>query len=62
MPFANLTGEKSLYWIGEAFAVGLTDHLLAAGIETVDPERRRDAWTEMGLDHEGPPTLASWTR
>ena len=59
LPFANLTGEKSFYWIGEAFAMGLSDHLLAAGIDVVSPERRREESQEFGLDPDDPPTLAS---
>jgi tetratricopeptide (TPR) repeat protein len=59
LPFANETGEDSLYWMGEALAIGLTDHLLAAGIKVVETERRRDALLEMGLDGGQPVTLAS---
>ena len=59
LPFTNATGEKSLYWMGEAFAHGVSDHLLAAGMDTVDPQRRREASNEMGLDASEPPTLAS---
>jgi tetratricopeptide (TPR) repeat protein len=59
VPFDNETGEASLYWIGEAFAIGLTDHLLAAGIETVDVERRRGALVEIGLGSDAPVSMAS---
>jgi len=59
LPFHNETGEASLYWIGEAFAIGLTDHLLAAGIETVEPERRRGALVEIGLGNDEPISMAS---
>jgi tetratricopeptide (TPR) repeat protein len=59
LPFHNETGEASLYWIGEAFAIGLTDHLLAAGIETVESERRRGALTEIGLGTDEPISMAS---
>jgi tetratricopeptide (TPR) repeat protein len=59
LPFANETGEESLYWMGEAIAIGLTDHLLASGHEAVEAERRRDALLEMGLDSREPVTMAS---
>jgi tetratricopeptide (TPR) repeat protein len=59
LPFRNETGEPSLYWIGEAFAIGLTDHLLAAGIDTVESERRRGALVEIGLGNDEPISMAS---
>ncbi len=59
VPFENATGEASLYWIGEAFAVGLTDQLLAAGHDAVEPRRRREAALEMGLPLDEPVTTAS---
>ncbi|MFQ5670203.1 MAG: tetratricopeptide repeat protein [Acidobacteriota bacterium] len=59
LPFANQTGEKSLYWMGEAFAIGVTDHLLAGGFRVVDADRRRQAVMEMGLDNDAPISHAS---
>jgi Tfp pilus assembly protein PilF len=59
LPFDNQTGETSLYWIGEAFAIGLTDHLLAAGFDAVEADRRREALVEIGLGNDAPVTLAS---
>jgi tetratricopeptide (TPR) repeat protein len=59
LPFHNETGETSLYWIGEAFAIGLNDHLLAAGIDTVEPERRRGGLVEIGLGTGEPISMAS---
>jgi Tfp pilus assembly protein PilF len=59
VPFSNDTGEESLYWMGEALAIGLTDHLLSSGLDVVEPDRRRDALMEMGLDSSEPVTLAS---
>lgn len=59
LAFANETREDSLYWLGEAIAMGLTDHLIAAGIATVPSARRRHGLLEMGLDSREPVTLAS---
>ncbi|MCZ6833373.1 MAG: tetratricopeptide repeat protein [Acidobacteria bacterium] len=59
LPFTNQTREDSLYWMGEAMAIGLTDHLLAAGVAGVSPQRRRDGLVEIGLDSREPVTLAS---
>lgn len=59
LPFSNETGEESLRWMGEGLAIGITDHLLAAGATAVDAERRRSALVEMGLDGTQPVTLAS---
>ena len=59
LPFTNETGEDSLFWMGEAMAMGLTDHLLAAGAAGVCPQRRRDGLVEIGLDSREPVTLAS---
>jgi len=59
LPFANETGEESLYWMGEALAIGLTDHLLASGVDVVEADRRRAALLEMGLEPSEPVTLAS---
>lgn len=59
LPFVNATGEKSFYWIGEAFALGLSDHLLAAGIDTVAATRRREALDDLGMVSNELPPLAS---
>ncbi|TDI31160.1 MAG: hypothetical protein E2P00_02865 [Acidobacteria bacterium] len=59
LPFTNETREDSLYWMGEAIAIGLTDHLLAAGVTCVSAERRRDGLLEIGLDSREPVSLAS---
>ncbi|MFQ5720023.1 MAG: hypothetical protein ACE5IK_10805 [Acidobacteriota bacterium] len=59
LPLANLTGEKSFYWLGEAFAEGVSDQLLAAGMAVVPPARRRGAARELGLAPDRASTLAS---
>lgn len=47
VPFENMAGESRLYWLGEASAVLLTDHLNAVGAPAIRREHRLRAFTRL---------------
>ena len=47
MPFENATGEPRFYWLSEASAVLLTDHLTALGTPSIRREDRLRAFERM---------------
>jgi TolB-like protein/predicted negative regulator of RcsB-dependent stress response len=59
LPFANRSGEASLDWLGDGFALSLEEHLRGAGQATVSHEASRALLAEWRLPAGRGPTLAT---
>lgn len=59
LPFTNQSGEASLDWLGDGFAVSLEEHLRGAGQTAVPHEAARALLAEWRLPAGRGPTLAS---
>ena len=59
MPFENASEDRSLYWVGEAIAEGLTREILLAGGAALEREDRESVRTDMGVPTLSVMTLAS---
>src|SRR5580765_4075330 len=54
MPFDNVRRDASIFWLGEAAAVLLTDDLNAMGAAAITRDERREAFERLQI----PPTAA----
>jgi TolB-like protein/predicted negative regulator of RcsB-dependent stress response len=62
LPFANRSGEASLDWLGDGFALSLEEHLRGAGHATVPNEAARTLLAEWQVPAGRGATLASALR
>ena len=49
IPFENTKREASIFWLGEASAVVLSDELAALGVSVITREERRQAFERLHL-------------
>ena len=49
MPFENVSGRPEYHWIGESFAVSLSDLLDTPGLVVITPDERNLAYDRLGV-------------